>query len=138
MTRRTKTGVDPTVPREEYLALLAKGMSEDTLLAKIRAAVNGDKRHPPLPGVDLYHTHDSRRSEAGFPDLHLILGIDVVRVAYRELKRETGRVTPEQRHVMARLEKAGADVDVWRPRHWVDGTITAFLTEHLRADRAAG
>jgi hypothetical protein len=51
-----------------------------------------------LCGFDLiYHTHDSRRSQAGFPDLVAIRrDPDGVTLFVGELKRENGRITAEQ------------------------------------------
>lgn len=58
-----------------------------------------------------YHTYDSRRSAPGFPDLVLVRE----RVVFAELKRAGGRLTPDQRHVIAILKAAGAEVYVWWP-----------------------
>lgn len=76
-----------------------------------------------------YHTHDSRRSEAGFPDLVLVRRGRMLLV---ELKAEGGRLTDEQQTWLAQLarvagESAGAvDVHVWRPSDWQ--AIEALLT----------
>ncbi len=66
-------------------------------------------------GWYVYHTHDSRGSEAGFPDLTLVRGTQLV---FAELKRESGRVTPAQRRVHVLFEGAGHLVCVWRPSDW--------------------
>ncbi len=64
-----------------------------------------------------YHTHDSRRSRAGFPDI-IALRHDHrgVTLAVLELKRETGRPTLDQEHWLdawAQLAvHAGPDVRV--------------------------
>jgi hypothetical protein len=50
-----------------------------------------------------YHTYDSRRSEAGFPDLVLVR--DGVILVY-ELKTETGRMRPMQREWLDALDGA--------------------------------
>lgn len=68
-----------------------------------------------LLGLTWFHSGDSRRdSGAGFPDL-VIAG---KRVVYAELKRENGRVAPEQRAWLMKLRDAGAEVHVWRPSQW--------------------
>ena len=60
----------------------------------------------------IYHTHDSRRSDAGFPDLTMVKGD---RLVFAELKKETGKLTPEQRVWLAALVAAGQEATVWRP-----------------------
>jgi hypothetical protein len=67
-----------------------------------------------------YHTHDSRRSAAGFPDLVLARRRDVLFV---ELKSEKGRLRPEQEAWM----KAIGSVFVWRPQDWTSGLIVETL-----------
>jgi hypothetical protein len=47
-----------------------------------------------LYGWRVYHTHDSRHSTAGFPDLVLVRGR---RLIFLELKREGKEPDPEQR-----------------------------------------
>ena len=63
-------------------------------------------------GWFVYFTYDSRRSPEGFPDLVLVRNV----VLYRELKTETGRLTPAQKAWGDRLTEAGADYQVWRPK----------------------
>lgn len=67
-------------------------------------------------GWKTYHTHDSRRSEPGFPDLVLVKINQPVK--FREVKTEKGRLTKEQDAWITLLALAGADVGVWRPRDW--------------------
>jgi VRR-NUC domain len=62
-----------------------------------------------------YHTHDSRRSEAGFPD---IVCVRRDRVLFIELKTEKGRLSEEQERWLSALGLAGADVHCWRPSDW--------------------
>ena len=69
-----------------------------------------------------YHTHDSRRSAAGFPDLVLVHAQRGV--LFRELKTETGIVTGAQQMWIHRLTLAGANAAVWRPRDWDEITAT--------------
>ena len=49
----------------------------------------------------VYHTHDSRRSQKGFPDLVLVRPPQVI---FAELKGPGGRVTPEQQVWIEALE----------------------------------
>lgn len=66
-----------------------------------------------LLGWSWYHTHDSRRSPAGFPDL--VLWRD--RVIFAELKTDTGRLTPDQNVFrMQMLRQSSVEYFVWRPR----------------------
>jgi len=67
-----------------------------------------------LHGWLIYHTHDSRRSDPGFPDLVLVRE----RVVYAELKREKGKLTAEQKAWRYSLNGAGAETYVWRPSDW--------------------
>lgn len=75
-----------------------------------------------------YHTHDSRNSAAGFPDLVLCHpgrnGIPG-QVVYAELKSSAGKVTPDQQEWLTALRSAGQLVFVWRPEDWED--IVAVL-----------
>ena len=66
-----------------------------------------------LFGFRTYHTFNSRRSEAGFPDLVLVRD---GRLIAAELKTETGRLSPAQVAWISDLERCrGVDVHVWRP-----------------------
>ncbi|NWL32962.1 VRR-NUC domain-containing protein [Paenarthrobacter nitroguajacolicus] len=77
-----------------------------------------------------YHNPDSRRSQAGFPDL--VLGSSSrKRLLFRELKTDTGRVSPAQRVCMEILNLAGANAAVWRPQDLRSGRIE----RELRGDK---
>ena len=88
-------------------------MTEDQLLHCCR-------RMADLCGWLHYHTHDSRRSEPGFPDLVLVRGD---RVLWRELKVDGNGVTDDQREWLEKLTTAGQDAKVWRETDWLDDSI---------------
>lgn len=76
-------------------------------------------------GYAYWHCVDARKSARGFPDLvliHLMTG----RLIFVELKRQDGRVRPEQQvwlnHLGIRHE-----VYLWRPSDWVSGAIREIL-----------
>ena len=76
-------------------------------------------------GWRVYHTHDSRRSEPGFPDLCMVRG---GRVVYAELKSERGKLTAEQKRWLEDLRGAGQEAYMWRPADWpeaIGGVLTA-------------
>ncbi len=64
-------------------------------------------------GWRVYHTYDSRRSHAGFPDLVLVRA---PRVIFAELKSEKGIVSPDQRNWLGVLQACpGVEAYLWRP-----------------------
>ena len=65
-------------------------------------------------GWKTYHTHDSRRSEFGFPDLTMVRRD---RLVFAELKRELGKPTLEQSRWLEALSMVpGTEVYIWRPQ----------------------
>lgn len=78
-----------------------------------------------------YHTHDSRRSQPGFPDIVLVRD----RVVYLELKREKGVLSEKQREWVRALLKAGAEVYVARPRDLDE--LAIILSRRYRPTSAA-
>ena len=79
-------------------------------------------------GWMVYHTHDSRRSEPGYPDLHLVHPVRGLSL-FRELKSTKGRISPAQKEWAHALRVAGFDFAFWYP---VDVVTGAFL-EQLQA-----
>ena len=75
-------------------------------------------------GWSFYHTRNSRRSQPGYPDLHL--WHPKYGQLFRELKTMKGKQTPDQIRVERELRAAGADADVWRPAD-LDGRIIQEL-----------
>ena len=78
--------------------------------------------HAKKRGWKCYHTHDSRRSEPGFPDLVLVRQ----KILYRELKTDKGRLTESQKAWGDALIEAGADYAIWRPNQIQDILETLF------------
>ena len=76
----------------------------------------------------IYHTYDSRRSQAGFPDLVLAKN---GRVIFAELKTKKGRVRPDQQMWLDELEKhRGIEVYLWRPAD-MDFIVKTLLGRQL-------
>lgn len=81
-----------------------------------------------LLGWLAYHTFDSRHSAAGFPDLVLLRGHQLI---FAELKSETGRLSPEQDAWIAALQDTRrVTVAVWMPHHWLSGEVERALRAH--------
>ena len=79
-----------------------------------------------LTGWRVYHTYDSRRSNAGFPDLVLVRP---PRVIFAELKRQRGRVTVAQREWAEALRACpGVEYYLWRPSDWDE--VECVLRSH--------
>ena len=72
-----------------------------------------------------YHTHDSRRSPSGFPDLVAISPRGALVVI--ELKKEDGRVSTAQFEWLQAFSVRADVTAVWRPSDWLDGTIEQTL-----------
>ena len=72
-----------------------------------------------LNGWQVYHTHDSRRSEPGFPDLVMARE----RVVFAELKAAKGKPTDTQLAWLKTLSDAGAETHLWRPADILDVAV---------------
>ena len=70
-----------------------------------------------------YHTYDSRRSAAGFPDLVCVRD----EILYIELKSEIGKLSPYQQVWRDAIETAGGQYELWRPADWTNGVIEGRL-----------
>ncbi len=68
-----------------------------------------------LRGWRVYHVPDSRRCEAGWPDLALWRPPSFMLV---ELKAAKGRLSPIQERTLAELRDCGLEVYLWRPNTW--------------------
>jgi len=74
-----------------------------------------------LCGWLVYHTHDSRRSAAGFPDLVLCRAgplFEGGELLFAELKTDRGKLTRGQEIWLAALRAAGLRAVLWRPSMW--------------------
>lgn len=72
-------------------------------------------RYAELMGWRAYHTFDSRRSAAGFPDCVFVRR---PRCVFIETKAERGRLTDDQRAWLAELRACGQEVYLFRPSDW--------------------
>lgn len=97
-------------------------MSEAELLAEITSLC--EQRRIALVHNDAPHHSRRRQNLIGFPDLFLC---GTYRVAFRELKKQDGRTTPDQTTWKYRLRAAGQDYDIWRPKDLESGRIEREL-----------
>ena len=98
-------------------------MPESQLLAHIReaAAVNGWL---------LYHVHDSRRSEAGFPDVIAVRdgAILALELKGHDARGRLGKATPAQlRWLSALRDGRVVAAVVVTPREWLDNSVLRLL-----------
>jgi hypothetical protein len=106
---------------------VAAAMSE----AEVERAVAGMVKQLALFG---YHTRDSRRSAAGFPDWTICGPGGVI---FRELKREGKHPTGAQLAWLDALTAAGVDAGVWCPSDLLAGRIARELARLSRPARPA-
>ena len=90
----------------EYQAQVWRAMSEAQFQAQVMALAKQQG------WAHIYHTHDSRRSQAGYPDLHMLRG---ERSLFAELKRMGRKPTPAQDSWLSALREAGHEAYSWRP-----------------------
>lgn len=77
-----------------------------------------------LFGWRFYHPWISVKSAKGFPDCAMVRDR---RLVFAELKGPRGKLTDAQRAWLDDLALAGAETYIWRPEHWLDGTIERRL-----------
>lgn len=104
---------------DQYRQAVADDMPEKTLQERVRQIAE-------LYGWLYYHTHDSRRSNPGWPDVVLVHP-RTGKFLVRELKRMKGRTSQKQRAWLEALERAGIDVGIWRPIDLLTGEIERTL-----------
>lgn len=104
------------IMRQPAIDVMAKAMSEEQLQEAITGMLDAYK-------IRWWHDNDPRRNKAGLPDL-VIIGR---RVEWWELKKQTGRVTPEQNDCLSDLVRAGAKARVVRPLDLLSGDVQAWV-----------
>ena len=106
-------GRTPATPAQ---SMDINGEPEKTFMAEI---IKLAKHH----GYEAYHTHNSRKSDPGFPDLVLCRPASTTspgRLIFAELKSSTGKLTTDQHRWLSVLEHSLPDVEVycWHPEDW--------------------
>lgn len=81
----------------------------------------------------VYHTHDSRRSAEGFPDLVCIKGGTMLIL---ELKRESGVLSEDQERWLTALEKV-TRVDAYTARPHNQASVEKYLERRGAIDERA-
>ena len=87
--------------------LPAPRLAEDQFLQQVRDLAK-------LTGWKTYHTHNSQRSEPGWPDLVLASSAQR-RTLFIELKAADGKVSEPQQMWLDLLAASGLETGVWRP-----------------------
>lgn len=103
-----------TITSEELLRVTYREMSEKQFQQRVVDMAR-------TTGWLTYHTYNSRRSEPGFPDLVMVHPTERRPVIFAELKRETGKVSMEQKRWINALRSAfelldrHVVIEIWRP-----------------------
>lgn len=97
-----------SLTREEYLAQLDYEWSEKQLQEKVNRDFAGE-------GWLFYHTHYSKGSQDGFPDL-VALREETGRQVVIELKVKDNKPTADQRAWMRAFRRSGSEVYLFYPR----------------------
>ena len=100
-------------PRQDSPRLLLEAIAEKDFMQQIIDLAS-------LRGWHHYHTHDSRGSAEGFPDLVLIRTRENDgRIIFAEIKAQKGVASPEQKIWLTLLAATGmVEVYLWRPSDW--------------------
>ena len=116
---RAPASADNRIARD----VVAASMTEEQLQGNIIALCKTLR-------LAVYHTHDSRSSTKGFPDLVIANGR---RLYFAELKNAKRNMTTEQEIWLSWLRVTGVDGPVktflWRPQDWLNGSVEAVLRE---------
>lgn len=111
---------EATEPHAPFTERMARDMSEATLQGHVMAEARD-------LGWRRYHTHDSRRSPKGFPDLCMVHRRQD-RCIFVELKQEAKYPSDEQvEWGDDLLALSYVEFYLWRPTQWLDGTVKRVL-----------
>ncbi len=120
------------MPYSDTVNVIADTQAANVAIAKTvpeRELQSSVIRYAQVLGWRCYHTHDSRRSNPGFPDIVLVRD---GRVVYAELKKHGKSPTLEQREWLGDLVSSGQEVYVWRPMDWLGYEIQRLLESKSR------
>ena len=106
-------------PKQRRILPADDGMSERNFQSAVIAMAQAE-------GYLVFHAYDSRRSEAGFPDL--VMAHPVRGTIFAELKTASGKTTGAQDLWYNTLDSGGAEVYLWRPADLASGYIREILT----------
>jgi hypothetical protein len=107
---RDRWDIPAVITTEQYTAMVQQNMSETAFQDQVVAMAKA-------LGWLVYHTYDSRRSNKGWPDLFMVRN---GRALAWELKKESGKPTPDQVEWIAQLEKVpGIMARVVYPHDWL-------------------
>lgn len=110
---KTRARRSTTTSAAAYVARQSEKSFQDQVIAAAK-----------LHGYLAYHTHDSRRSQPGFPDLTLVRP---GRLIFLELKRIGGKATLDQRCWIEALGTVpGVEARIITPADW--DALLALLT----------
>lgn len=113
------TALPASIDAAEYAKLRADQMTEKQLQDVVTRLAG-------TLGWRAYHTHDSRRSQPGFPDLVLVHP-RLKLTLWRELKTQKGKTSLAQDGWIRDLTAADQNAAVWRPIDYFTGRIEAQL-----------
>ncbi len=99
-----------TLTSADYRRQVESAMTEKEFMVEII-------HHARIFGWLVYHTHDSRHSAKGYPDLTLCHS-KLKRILFMEVKTERGKVGAAQYEWLDAINAAGGTARVVRPSDW--------------------
>ncbi len=103
---------DPSViaewERKGLITASAPKLAETVTEKQFMQAVTAEAKRL---GWKVFHVHDSRRSESGWPDLAMVRE----RLVLAELKTATGQLSAAQQTWIEALQRADVEVHIWKP-----------------------